>query len=387
MHVLVTSPIPSHPQNHGNRARVFSVCKALQARGCVVHFVYGGLEGLTPAQETAMRRTWDHTYVLSSDRVRKKQSGNDHHLIDDWYPEEMTALTARIMRIWNIEVCLANYVWCSKWLEIVPAGIPRIIDTHDIFADRNARLAKDGIDGVWFSTTRTEEAKAIARADTILAIQDVEATHFSTLGHRDVRVLGHLAQQNFADAKPGSSAKNNSDKLKVGYMASDNPINQHSLSLLADAIKANDAARKACHFSIAGALSNTSAAQQPFFDNLGFVDDAAAFHRSMDAIINPNIGGTGLKIKSIDALSFGVPLAATRDAMIGISTSEPLHLCESVPALVAQLVMLAGNRHMLTPLADAGRSVFKDYQSAQQQTLDTLFSKAASSPSNSEPLS
>ncbi|WP_262694533.1 glycosyltransferase [Kordiimonas aquimaris] len=375
MHVLVTSPIPSHPQNHGNRARVFSVCKALQARGYIVHFVYGGLEGLSGEQETAMRRTWDHTYVLPGGHELKKKSHKKYHLIDDWYNSELTALTQRIMRIWDIKACFANYVWFSRWLEDVPAGIPKIIDTHDIFADRDTRLKNDGIDASWFSTIASEEAKALCRADTVLAIQDIEAAHFVALGHTDTRVLGHLTEPNFETKSTIKKrpARKADEKMNVGYLASDNPINQHSLKLLAEEVIKNPALSEACNFHIAGALSRTRTAEHSFFNNHGFVDDAQAFHHDMDLIINPNIGGTGLKIKSIDALSYGVPLLATKDAMVGIETDHPFHQCKTVTDLCEALLQLKYSDDSRNDLALSGQNTFTRYQTAQQTTLNSLF--------------
>lgn len=378
MHVLVTSPIPSHPQNHGNRARVFSVCKALQARGYIVHFVYGGLEGLSGEQETAMRRTWDHTYVLNGGHGLKKKSHKNHHLIDDWYNDKLTELTKRIIRIWDIRACFANYVWFSRWLEDVPAGIPRIIDTHDIFADRDKRLKDDGINASWFSTTKGEEAKALRRADTVLAIQDIEATHFTALGHKDTRVLGHLAAPNFRAKLAVENAS--ASKMNVGYLASNNPINQHSLKLLAEEIIENGALSSACNFHIAGALSKTQVAEHSFFNNYGFVEDAQKFHHDMDVIINPNIGGTGLKIKSIDALSCGVPLVATKDAMVGIETDDQYHQCETVAELCGTLLQLKESNDRRAELACNGQHTFTRYQAAQQTTLNSLFPAIESQP-------
>lgn len=369
MHILVTSPIPSHPQNHGNRARVFKVCKALQARGYIIHFVYGGLEGLTSVQETAMRRTWDHVYTLPGLAPGKIRSLKTHHLIDDWYREDITALTQRIIKVWDIRICLANYVWFSRWLEDVPEGIPKILDTHDIFTDRDARLEGDAIKAAWFSTTESEEAKALKRADVVLAIQDFEAKHFERITSSPVRILGHLTSPQFVNRK--THAKNS--KLNIGLLASDNPINQHSLSLLSHEITANPDLAARCTFHLAGALSTTGAANQPFFTKHGFVDDAAAFHADMDIVINPNIGGTGLKIKSVDALSYGVPFVATSDAMVGIETTEPQHLHTDVAALCNGLLSLAANPENLSALAATSHDVFTRYHTVQMQTLDDLF--------------
>jgi len=55
LRLLVVSPIPSHPQDQGNSARIFVLCQALREAGVIVHFLYAKMEGLTEPQRIAMR--------------------------------------------------------------------------------------------------------------------------------------------------------------------------------------------------------------------------------------------------------------------------------------------------------------------------------------------
>lgn len=376
MQVLVTSPIPSHPQNHGNRARVYSLCRTLQKRGYKIHFVYGGFEGLTAEQEHAMRSTWDHVYVIPHDlSTRRRKSHRNHHMIDDWYVPQVTEITERILRIWKIDFCLANYVWFSKWLDSVPAGIPKYLDTHDMFANRDKALKKDGIDGNWYSTTPAEEAKAFNRADRVLAIQESEAESFRKATDQTVTTLGHYLPAQFL--KPTQTPKGR--KLKVGYLASNNPINQHSLHYFGKILTDRSNMLEAMSFHLAGAICSSDTAQNIPFEKLGFVDTVASFYEDMDIILNPNLGGTGLKIKSVEALSYGKPLVATRDAMVGIETTEPFHQCENIETLADALAHLANTPEDITLLERSGRKAYASYSEAQLEALDLLFPASQSS--------
>jgi glycosyltransferase involved in cell wall biosynthesis len=369
MQILITSPIPSHPQNHGNRARVFFLCKLLQARGYKIHFVYGGIEGLTPPQEAAMRAEWDHVYVVPHKPGPRKQSHRRHHLIDDWYVPEVSEITARILKIWKIDICLANYVWFSRWLEDVPAGIPKYLDTHDMFANRAKSLAKDGIDGAWYSTTTKEEGKAFARADVVLAIQDSEAETFRAATDTAVETLGHYLEPSFMPRR----ARKAGEKLKVGYLASSNPINQHSLFHFTAALQKRPDLLEICEFHLAGAICNSDTALDCPFERWGFVDKPEDFYSEMDVILNPNLGGTGLKIKSVEALSYGKPLLATADAMIGIPSNVPYHQCRTLEDLAEQLHSLAVYPDLVDDLGANGRHVFEAYRMDQLRALDKLF--------------
>ncbi|MFC4347210.1 glycosyltransferase [Kordiimonas lipolytica] len=369
MHALVTAPIPSHPQNHGNRARVYSVCREIQARGYQLHYVYTGLEGLSEEQEQAMREAWEHVYILPREKVIKKRSRRRHHLIDDWHSPDVTKLTSRILDIWDIRLCLANYVWQSAWLEAVPKDIPRYIDTHDVFGNRHKTLKRDGIEPSWFYTTPKEEAKALARASRVIAIQDEEAKTFRGLTDTPVSTLGFFDPPQFLKGRkmPGQA------KLKVGYIASDNPINVNALKGLSIALKERPALHDQCELFLAGPICNTAPADEPFYERLGFVPSVEGFYSDMDIVLNPNVGGTGLKIKSVEALRFGRPLLATRDAMIGIPTEHPLHACATIGALCDGLATLAADRKELDVLQQSGQEIYGAYLKAQYETLDLLF--------------
>lgn len=369
MQVLVTSPIPTHPQNHGNRARVYSLCRTLQQRGYAIHFVYGGFEGLTAEQETAMRQCWEHVYIVPHDPKVRRQSHRKHHMIDDWYVPQVSDVTERILKIWKIDYCLANYVWFSRWLEDVPAGIPKYLDTHDMFANRHKSLKKDGIEGKWYSTTPSEEAKAFNRADYVLAIQHSEADKFKKATKQPVETLGHYLPPQFLTP----TKRDNRRKLKVGYLASSNPINQHSLFHFSKTMQSRPELMEALDFYLAGAICTSDTAQDVPFEKLGFIDSVTSFYEEMDIVLNPNLGGTGLKIKSVEALSFGKPLVATADAMVGIPSSEPLHQCVDMEALADALLMLAHNSSRLAALRTAGQKAYTEYSSAQLTALDCLF--------------
>ncbi|SDE72122.1 glycosyltransferase [Kordiimonas lacus] len=369
MHALVTAPIPSHPQNHGNRARVYAVCREIQARGYQLHYVYTGLEGLSEEQEQAMREAWEHVYVLPRELVIKKRSKRRHHLIDDWHSPAVTKLTNRILDIWDIKLCLANYVWQSAWLDAVPADMPRYIDTHDVFGNRHKALKRDGLEPSWFYTTPKEEAKALARASHVIAIQDEEAKTFRGLTDTPVCTLGFFDPPNFLKAK----APERGAKLKVGYIASDNPINVNALKGLSDALKARPALMEQCEFNLAGPICNTGPAEEAFYNRLGFVPSVEGFYADMDIVLNPNVGGTGLKIKSVEALRFGRPLVATSDAMIGIPTEHPLHACPSINGLCDGLMTLVTDPCEVAVLQQSGQEIYNAYLKAQFETLDLLF--------------
>lgn len=375
MHILVTSPIPSHPQSHGNRARITALCKALQAQGAEIHYIYGGLEQLPEEQELEMRETWDHVHVLPPYLMEdRKQSNRNHHHIDDWYVEAVTTLANRIMDTWNIDYCIANYVWFSRWLETAPSDIPKYIDTHDLFGERHQRLEADGLPANWFSTTKKEEAKGFARANAVIAIQSQEAGQMRAMTDTPVVTLGHFIKPDFLPQRHEVNTFENGEKIVVGYLSSDNPINQQSLVAMNDALAARADILERFHFRLAGSICSAKAAADTSFEKLGFVADARAFYAACDIIINPNIGGTGLKIKSIEAMAFGKALVATSDAMVGIDSQHPAHCLKDATSIIDFLAGLKPAQDIASG-EQASRDLVKSYMIEQSSAMQKLFPK------------
>lgn len=378
MQILITSPIPTAPLSHGNRARVHSLCKALQQRGHIIHFVYTGFEGLDPQQELAMRQDWDHCYILDTAVQRTNPVFTKHHHIDAWYPPALDQLTQHILNKYKIDACVANYVWCSRWLTKVPRHIPRYIDTHDRFANRNERLRADGIKGDWFSTTPRQEAKALRRADYVFAIQQEEARDFENASPTPVEVVGHIMPEDFLATHDVAPSK----PLKLGYLASNNPLNLEALTRFSESLSKLNSQHGLYELHIAGPISNTEAARIiPDSVRHGFVASPQDFYRSVDVILNPHIGGTGLKIKSVEALGYGKPLLATHWAMIGIESEHAFHQAQTIDEFNDHLIQLltdhANGKQPLNQLAQISKDIFIRYQKQQTNVLNRLFPSSA----------
>ena len=373
MRILVVSPVPSHPQDQGNSSRIFTLCRSLQAQGHLVHFLYYTLEGLCQPQAEAMARQWDAFHALPCTAGRRASPGPQGYGLDDWYHPELGHCAAALHRHWQFDAVLVNYVWMSAVLDAVPPGPLKLIDTHDVFGDRQAVFAAAGLPPAWFFTSRDEERRGLCRADVVLAIQDEEARHFTReLQGQRVRVqaVGHLAAPRFLPPRTGGGP------LRVGYLASGNPLNVQALGLFMAACLARPEAMAAFETQVAGAVG-TRLAPAPGFRGrwLGVVDDLDEFYAGIDVAVNPMPAGTGLKIKTLEALAQGRPVVGTAVAWVGLDDvpgalmAAPDHLPERLAALAEP-----------GALAEAGtacRSLFLRYHAAQWRALESLLPPTA----------
>ncbi|MGD9616885.1 MAG: glycosyltransferase [Alphaproteobacteria bacterium] len=366
MHALVVSPIPTDPDNQGNAARITRFCELLQCYGYQVHFLYYGLEGLTNEAAHRMRLRWDFFHFVQPVSP-KTPSAPDGYLIDDVYGQELATAIDALEKMWHYDLAVINYVWMSAACLSLDQATFKIIDTHDVFGERQYLLQRQKIPPAWFFTSAAQESRGLDRADLIIAIQPEEARILRCRTTRPVIVIGHILPPNFRPLGPGSD----SGPLQAGYLASGNPSNRLSLAKLVHVVSENPRLLDKWNFLIAGAIGEYVPSHQRGFSTISYVDSLTAFYGSIDVVINPNISGSGLKIKSIEALSFGLPLVSTASGMAGISTNEPAHLCGTLQEMIDRLLELTDMTARYR-LAQASRSVFLRYTREQENAFRRL---------------
>lgn len=358
MHVLVVSPIPSHPQFQGNSQRIFRLCRMLQVLGCKVHFLYYTLEGLDATQRAQMEACWDYVHAVPCRPLNRGMTMGDHYGLDDWYDPLVGEVAAALHARWRYQAVIVNYVWFSGVLESLPGDLVKIIDTHDVFGDRHLRSTAAGMKPEWYYTSRDEELRGLKRADLVLAIQDEEKAYFKSLGLPQVEVVGFVTPPNFLPPR-----QQRDGKITIGYIASSNPWNVNSFRALHAALEGQPILTERFTFRLAGAICKAVEAENKIFKVEGIVDSVHSFYCNVDAVVNPMQGGTGLKIKSIEALSYGRPFVSTVDGMVGIPSPYPQHNATSFELLTKRIGEIQDSQ--IGPLGLASREVFSAYQRQQ----------------------
>jgi polysaccharide biosynthesis protein PslH len=372
MHVLSIGPMPTHAPTQGNRQRALDLNRAFRGAGYKTTYLYWAAEGTNPAAHQDMQLMWDDVIVLDPNGFSEMRSFEHCYGIDDWFDPRISAIIASIVRERSIDVCVVNYVWMSKALESLPATCVKIIDTHDLFGGRAQHFYNMGQKPEWFYTTVPEETKGLDRADIVIAIQDQEAGQLSARTQSEVTTIGFLN----APAIRSRPARVLGRPVKVGYIASDNPMNV--ASMLAFCSELENIASLNIELIAAGPVCNIlrNIAGQPF-KLLGLVPHLADFYEQVDLVINPMIGGTGLKIKTIEALAHRVGVIGTRDAFVGISSDFPAHNCNNPREVVAQLAKATGDEILIEVLQEASIEVFNNYLATQRLSFSMLLQRVA----------
>ncbi len=255
-----------------------------------------------------------HTKAFMGRRARfLRQQKVLPYKIDDWYSPHISERLADIRDQVNPDVVLLEYCYLSKAFECFGKHTLKILDTHDILGDRQKLFFDQGLSPQWFYTTVAEETKGLDRADIILAIQEREGEYFAGLTSRPVLTVGHLAHIPEENDAPAETAA-----LRLLFVGSANQINVDALSWFVEEIfPALRQEITGIELEVAGACATGFHAAEGLVLT-GPVADLAPLYRRATAVINPVRFGTGLKIKSIEALAHGRPLITTTAGTSGL---------------------------------------------------------------------
>ena len=360
--VLMLSPTPSHPQDYGNRKRIFQVCNRFAAEGACITFLHYPAEfewrGTVPrAAERAMAQAWDQYYTIAPTRQLHEHAVGHHHTIDEWWDEAIGDFLRWLFSVQSFDVFIVNYSWLSRAFEYTPPWTFKILDTHDKVSGRREMLAALGLEPEFFYTTENEESVALQRADLVWAIKDEERAQFERMSAVPVLTVPHLDATRVLDPP----APDPEGFLRVGIIGARNNVNRMNISqFLRAAEPIFMDAFAPIKISIAGSVCDLlEDVVSPFVELRGRIENAEDFYRTVDCVAVPMRASTGSKIKTAEALSLGLPIVSLAHAFEGYEPSHPLHGLADFAQMARALVDLSfAPRSDLQILADASRTSY-----------------------------
>jgi glycosyltransferase involved in cell wall biosynthesis len=318
--ILLIAPVATHPSTTGASTRVRHMAESLLSMGHEVHFLL--LQQPLLASDAAMHAYWkDRFHVFRGlspasclrRGVRKllRVTAKTFHLnlaVDSYFDpaagHDVQALFARHA----YDVVIVSYVFYSRLFESMPSSVLKLLDTHDVFADRYQLYRAHRQAGEFFSTARAEEGKALDRADTVLAIQGSDARHFRSVSATPVAVVGHLLPPT-AGAEAGRAGPRDPAVLFVGGPMG---INVHGVTWFIEQVLPLLRRRvPQVELWLVGGIGDRFRGDVAGVRRLGFVERLDELYGQVAAVINPQRFGTGLSIKSVEAMAHGAPLVAT----------------------------------------------------------------------------
>jgi glycosyltransferase involved in cell wall biosynthesis len=234
------------------------------------------------------------------------------------------------------EAVVAEYVWTARCLDHLPPGVLKIVDTVDIQHLRRQRAVDAGSDMQDRACTREEEVGELSRADVLVAIQPEEAVMLREMcPDRRVIVVEH--------AEPRNQALTAAESQRVLFVGNLYDPNVHGLrQFLAGAWPRVRAACPEATLQVCGKVCAAFEQGVPEGIELaGFVDNLDACYAEAAVVVNPVPYGTGLKIKTVEALLHGKALVTTECGVEGLGeTSDPPYLLAPIAAMADPIIEL-----------------------------------------------
>ena len=326
MKILIVSKCSTHPTYAGNSRFILDQVELFKEMEHEVYFLYIKDSALNPKNRHVnnsidlLKLYWkDHLFIYDVpfwERVKfriidkcRKYFNNNLLKCDDHYPSGLHKYINKLNNIIQFDCCLINYYYLSKALQYI--NIPQTgIVTHDYFAYKNILVNDKNIPT---ATNAHEEAKAMQRAKNIFALNSEESIYFQKLSPLSkVYTIYSIFKYK---RNPITNNKN------ILFLSGSNQFNINGIywfvkTIFPIILKSFPDAKLIIGGSICGKIKELANCQN--IELQGIIDDVVSFYNQGDVAINPTYQGTGLKIKTFEAISYDKVTLVHPHSKIGI---------------------------------------------------------------------
>lgn len=226
------------------------------------------------------------------------------------------ALTAFLLALAKPDFVICNFAWTADVFDSVPSTVCKILDIHDVQHQRG--LMHKAITGdESYMTSLEVELEAIRKADYVLAIQEEDKEFVITeSGRNNVIFCSHAK----AIVDTPSVSDETHRMLFIGNRYPPNTIGlrnfiERSWPLIREQVP--DAV-----LLVVGSVVQDFAEAPAGVEMMGKVPDLDPVYGSVALVINPVEFGSGLNIKSVEALCHGRCLVTTEFGLRGLAATD-----------------------------------------------------------------
>ncbi len=328
--ILVVANFLIPPIRLGSQKCIDSYCNTLKNLGHEVYYLYSGYGNRN--DDVNALNFWNgkyfhyqYSFMLRCLNLLKRKIlyalNGGCYTIGFYYPAiGLNKYVENLHKQYNFDAVIVNYPWMSPLLQ--KTSIPlKLIFTHDKFTDKRNLIKAE-----YYSLTAKQESKALNRADVVLSIQNEETLFFKELLPRK-QILTVYTRFDFKD-----SISNNHNT--VLFFSGDSDLNRSGITYFVEKVwpLVTNSVHEA-KLIIGGGIckSLNEKKLKVNIELVGYVDDVDSFYRNGNIAINPVYQGTGLKIKTLEALSYGKITIVHPHSTVGLFKGKdaPLYVGET----------------------------------------------------------
>jgi len=207
---------------------------------------------------------------------------------------------------------MVNYGFMTRSFPLLSSKTFKVVDTHDVFSTKARKVTRFGIEDA-LTLTASEEATLLRSADLLLAIQPDEARELEDLGSGvDIITVGVDMPVPPVEPSPVLAPR-------ILMVASSNDMNCKGLrDFIRFAWPLIRESVPEAELDVVGSVGRELTGHEPGVRALGFVDNLAAAYLESRVVINPAVAGTGLKIKTLEALGHLRPIVLWPSGLDGL---------------------------------------------------------------------
>lgn len=401
--VVVVSPVIPTGIYRGSQSRVHNVLRAMIANGmrvslAVLNTSFGGRasreitreirEAFPQLEHIEVRR---HPKFDKSVKGRAKRAGA--RLVDaatlgthrvsslDACPQAFRRCVTELCAKVKPHFLFVNYAKLAPAIPAEFAGV-RVIDTHDyqtqfLVEDQDRNGIRRHVNRHVY---RASEHHALRQFDRLVAINPDERELFERIVSAPVHFLPA-----FSEEHPDESEAFWAHAHEALLVASMSNFNVKGLLWFArEVLPRVRAARPSFRLTVAGNIARAqeireAGAALEGVDLLGIVPDLTPLYQQSACVVAPLLGGAGMKIKVVEALSFGKAIVATSKALDGIRAEDGVHLrrADAPTAFAEAIVRVLDEPAHRKALESGARALHRrDHgMDAARETLSEIFAR------------
>lgn len=294
------------PDFHGGCVYPYRLLEALAASGIEIHYLW--LPESLPARP--FRLPFRPPFAEKISVAGRKAAGIFFMKIPFRFPDTDADIRS-ILRDGKTGVML-DFLWDAALLRDLP--VPTWILTHELVHQRAESYRQAGVTPDFTDISEAEEVELLRNADGLIAIQEED---------------GAWMQRCFPDKKvvvlplPGVPKRrplSSSPEPSVLFIGGNTAHNRHGLKWLIEAVWPQVLARVPnARLQIYGTVSTAGLPENHSVEVRGPVANVADAYRENLVAAVPLRFGSGLKIKLLEAMAYGVPTVATPIGAQGFS--------------------------------------------------------------------
>lgn len=291
--------------------------------------------------------------------------------LDDWCKNDLLTVIRHLNDEYKYDFVLVNYVFYSKIFTIFNSRVKKILSTVDNYNQLNIKKHRYGIKELGFSCSLKEEVRGWKRSDLIISLNNEETKEIKNHCKNKPVLFLPMALNNphFGN----NFIRKPNKKMIIGYFASDYNVNVENISRFLNKFLQKKLSQKLTVL-IFGSVVNkikTRYAQNKnisFFTGTNILD----FYQSVDLVINPETLPLGVKMKTIEAIFYGLPLVCTKYAVESIPTQSAYHLCNSDAEIIEKIFYLFNNPNELKKLREVSYNISKEINKNHKKAAEFL---------------